>query len=184
MQKLRHFINGEFANPAEDRWLDVFEPATGGKYAELADGCGKDLDRAVGAALSARHEWARTPAEERARLLNRLADLVDANHERLVEAESKDNGKPVHVASRVDIPRAALNLRFFAAAATQFASESHAMESGAINYTLRQPIGTVGCISPWNLPLYLFTWKIAPALAAGNCVIAKPSEITPLTATL
>ncbi|HEX7029584.1 MAG TPA: aldehyde dehydrogenase family protein, partial [Gammaproteobacteria bacterium] len=184
MQTLRHFINGEFVDPAEDRWLDVFEPATGRKYAELADGCEKDLDRAVGAALSAQNEWTRTPAEERARLLNRLADLVDANHERLVEAESKDNGKPVHVASRVDIPRAALNLRFFAAAATQFASESHAMESGAINYTLRQPIGTVGCISPWNLPLYLFTWKIAPALAAGNCVIAKPSEITPLTATL
>lgn len=183
MEKLQHFINGEFVNPAEDRWLDVFEPATGKKYAELADGCEKDLDRAVGAALSAQHEWARTPADERGRLLNRLADLIDANHERLVEAESKDNGKPVRVAARVDIPRAALNLRFFAAAATQFASESHHAD-GAVNYTLRQPIGTVGCISPWNLPLYLFTWKIAPALAAGNCVIAKPSEITPLTATL
>ncbi|HEX6930136.1 MAG TPA: aldehyde dehydrogenase [Gammaproteobacteria bacterium] len=183
MQKLQHFINGEFVNPTEDRWLDVFEPATGEKYAELADGCERDLDRAVGAALSAQHEWARTSADERARCLNALADLVDANHQRLVEAESKDNGKPVRVASLVDIPRAALNLRFFAAAATQFASESHAAP-GSINYTLRQPLGTVGCISPWNLPLYLFTWKIAPALAAGNCVIAKPSEITPFTATL
>ncbi len=183
MDRLRHFINGEFADPAQDRWLDVFEPATGEKYAELADGCESDLDRAIGAALSAQQEWARAPSEVRAHYLNRLADLIDANHERLVAAESRDNGKPVRVASRVDIPRAALNLRFFAAAATQFASESHATPD-AINYTLRQPLGTVGCISPWNLPLYLFTWKIAPALAAGNCVIAKPSEITPLTATL
>lgn len=183
MEKLRHFINGEFVNPAEDRWLDVFEPATGKKYAELADGCEKDLDRAVGAALSAQHEWARTSSDVRAKFLHRLADLIDANHDRLVAAETQDNGKPVHVAATVDIPRAALNLRFFAAAATQFASESHAGVD-SINYTLRQPLGTVGCISPWNLPLYLFTWKIAPALAAGNCVIAKPSEITPLTATI
>lgn len=184
MEKLRHFINGEFVEPTRDRWLDVREPATGEKYAELADGCEKDLDHAVGAALSAQHEWARTPADTRARYLHRLGELIESNLDRLAAAESRDNGKPLTVAASVDIPRAAQNMRFFAAAATQFASESHAMEEGAINYTLRQPIGLVGCISPWNLPLYLFSWKIAPALAAGNCVIGKPSEITPLTATL
>src|SRR5690606_8074205 len=131
MQKLRHFINGEFHDPAEDRWLDVFEPATGEKYAEAADGCEKDLDHAVGAALSAQHEWARTPADERARYLYKLGELIEQNLDRLAEAEARDNGKPLRVATSVDIPRAAQNMRFFAAAATQFASESHAMEQGA-----------------------------------------------------
>ena len=184
MKKLQHFINGEFVDPASKEWLDVIEPATGEVYAQLANACKQDLDHAVGAALSAAHEWARTPADERGRILYRLAELIEQNLDRLAEAESKDNGKPLSVSSTVDIPRAAQNFRFFAAAATQFASEAHAMEQGAINYTLRQPHGVVACISPWNLPLYLFTWKIAPALAAGNCVIGKPSEITPLTATM
>jgi aminomuconate-semialdehyde/2-hydroxymuconate-6-semialdehyde dehydrogenase len=93
-----------------------------------------------------------------------------------------DNGKPVKLATHVDIPRAVSNLKFFATAIQHYASESHYMEGLGVNYTLRKPIGIVGCISPWNLPLYLFTWKIAPALAAGNCVIAKPSEVTPMTA--
>ena len=184
MEKLRHFINGEYVDPSSDDWIDVFEPATGKVYAKLANACEQDLDRAIGAALSAAQEWARTSADERGRILNRIAEGIEQNLDRLAEAESKDNGKPFSVSSTVDIPRAALNFRFFAAAATQFASEAHPMEQGAINYTLRQPHGVVACISPWNLPLYLFTWKIAPALAAGNCVVGKPSEITPLTATL
>jgi aminomuconate-semialdehyde/2-hydroxymuconate-6-semialdehyde dehydrogenase len=108
--------------------------------------------------------------------------LIDSKTSELAEAESTDNGKPLKLASIIDIPRASSNFRFFATAAMQFASESHIMEHQAINYTLRQPVGVVGCISPWNLPLYLFTWKIAPALAAGNCVVAKPSEVTPMTA--
>ncbi|HLU61073.1 MAG TPA: aldehyde dehydrogenase [Gammaproteobacteria bacterium] len=184
MRKLRHFINGEFVDPASGKWLDVFEPATGQKYAELAAGSAADLERAVAAAAAARDAWKNTPADRRSRILWRIGELIERDLDLLSAAESQDNGKPVTLARSLDIPRAAHNLRFFAAAATQFASESHAMEEGAINYTLRQPIGIVGCISPWNLPLYLFTWKIAPALAAGNCVIAKPSEITPLTATL
>lgn len=184
MQKLQHFINGEYVDPVDGNWIDVVEPATGEVYAQLADGSKTDLDHAIGAALSAHHEWAHTSADDRGRILYRIAELIEQNLDRLAEAESKDNGKPYSLASTVDIPRAAQNFRFFAGAATQFASESHAMELGAINYTLRQPLGVVGCISPWNLPLYLFTWKIAPALAAGNCVIGKPSEITPLTATL
>src|SRR5690606_2497026 len=117
-------------------------------------------------------------------ILNRIADLIEENLEALALAESNDNGKPLSLSRKVDIPRAAENFRFFATAVIQFASESHNMNGGTINYTLREPIGTVGCISPWNLPLYLFTWKIAPALAAGNCVIAKPSEVTPATAYL
>ncbi len=124
------------------------------------------------------------PADERARLLHRLADLIDARLDEFAALESRDSGKPVALAKRLDIPRAVSNLRFFAAAIVAWDSESHAMESGAINYTLRRPLGVVGCISPWNLPLYLFTWKIAPALASGNAVVAKPSEITPCTAAL
>ena len=125
-----------------------------------------------------------SPAEERFRLLNRIADLIDENLEALALAETNDNGKPLWLSKQVDIPRASANFRFFATGIMHYPSESHAMEDQAINYTLRQPVGIVGCISPWNLPLYLFTWKIAPALAAGNCVIAKPSEVTPVTAFL
>ncbi|HET8552814.1 MAG TPA: aldehyde dehydrogenase [Gammaproteobacteria bacterium] len=184
----QNYIGGKQQAPAGDTWLDVFEPATGAIYARVADSDATDLAAAVAAAESAFPDWSALPAAERARWLNKLADCIEARHDALVRAESIDNGKPMALAARVDIPRAAANLHFYAAAATQFASESHATrlgeKVGAINYTLRQPHGVVGCISPWNLPLYLFTWKIAPALAAGNCVIAKPSEITPATAAL
>ncbi|HEX8776982.1 MAG TPA: aldehyde dehydrogenase family protein, partial [Rhodanobacter sp.] len=144
-------------------------------YARIPDSHKTDVDNAVAAARRAFPNWSSAPAEQRAQWLLKLADLVERDLEKLARAESIDSGKPLALARRLDIPRAIANLRFFAAAATQFASESHAMESGAINYTLRSPLGVVGCISPWNLPLYLFTWKIAPALAAGNCVVAKPS---------
>ena len=123
------------------------------------------------------------PAEARSRILTRIADLIAQNLERLAQAESLDSGKTIRQARNIEIPRAAANFRFFAQAITQFASEAHEM-TDAINYTLRQPLGVVGTISPWNLPLYLLTWKIAPALAAGNTVVAKPSEITPMTAFL
>ncbi|HET7674915.1 MAG TPA: aldehyde dehydrogenase family protein, partial [Gammaproteobacteria bacterium] len=184
MKTFNNYIAGKLQPPAADTWLDVYEPATGEVYARAADSDGDDLAAAVAAAEKAFPAWSSLPSAERADWLTRLAGRVEAAHDELVRAESIDNGKPLALAARVDIPRAAANLHFFAGAATQFASESHAMESGAINYTLRQPHGVVGCISPWNLPLYLFTWKIAPALAAGNCVVAKPSEITPATAAL
>lgn len=184
MLKLANYIGGELREPAAGEWLDDFEPATGRVHARIPESGAADLELAVEAASAAFPAWSRTPAEERARWLHRLADALEARLEEFARAEAVDNGKPLSLAREVDIPRAVLNLRFFAAAATQFASESHYMESGALNYTLRRPLGVVGCISPWNLPLYLFTWKIAPALAAGNCVIGKPSEITPLTAHL
>ncbi|HSN70357.1 MAG TPA: aldehyde dehydrogenase family protein, partial [Steroidobacteraceae bacterium] len=182
MQTLLNYIDGEFVAASGRATLEVFEPATGEAYAVVAESAPADLDPAIDSAERAAPAWARTPAAERAAWLHRIADGIEARFEEFARAESRDTGKPLGLARALDIPRAITNLRFFAGAATQFASESHAMESGAINYTLRQPHGVVGCISPWNLPLYLFTWKIAPALAAGNCVIAKPSELTPATA--
>ena len=180
--QLANLIDGHLQPPLDGRYLDVFEPATGQVFARCPDSTSADVDAAVAAARRAAAGWAATPAEERARFLNRLADLVEFDLDALAELESRDAGKTVKLARSLDIPRAIANLRFFAAAITQWPSEAHPMEGRALNYTLRQPLGVVACISPWNLPLYLFTWKIAPALAAGNAVVAKPSEITPCTA--
>ncbi|MFC4528301.1 aldehyde dehydrogenase [Dyella halodurans] len=182
--RLANLIDGRLQAPRDSRWLDVFEPATGQVFAHCPDSSAQDVADAVAAAQRAAPGWSATPAEQRARLLQRLADLIEARLEEFVALESRDSGKPLSLARGLDIPRAVSNLRYFAAAIVPWSSESHAMEVGAINYTLRQPLGVVGCISPWNLPLYLFTWKIAPALAAGNAVVAKPSEITPCTAAL
>lgn len=184
MLRLANYLDGRLVPAAAGGWLQDFEPATGRVYAQLPDSDGSDVQQAVAAAQGAFAQWSATPAAERGEWLHRLAALVERDREKLAHAESVDSGKPLALARSVDIPRAVANLRFYAAAASQFASESHAMESGAINYTLRSPLGVVACISPWNLPLYLFTWKIAPALAAGNCVVAKPSELTPMTAYL
>jgi len=179
---LGNLIDGRILAPAHGAYLDVFEPATGAVFARCPDSGASDVDAAIAAATRAAPGWGATPADERARLLNRLADLVERDLEDLARLESRDSGKPVALARSLDIPRAISNLRFFAAAITQWPSEAHPMEDRALNYTLRRPLGVVACISPWNLPLYLFTWKIAPALAAGNAVVAKPSEITPCTA--
>lgn len=184
MDTLANFINGEFTAPVNGKYIENVEPATGQVYGEIPSSNLQDVELAVKAARKALPMWQAMPIEQRAELLFALGAAIEANLESLAEAESKDNGKPISAARTVDIPRAASNFKFFAHAASQFASEAHAVASQAINYTLRQPIGIVGCISPWNLPLYLFTWKIAPALAAGNCVIAKPSEVTPKTAAL
>ena len=143
-----------------------------------------DVQLAYEAAKNAFENWSKTPLEERMMALMKVADGIEKHFEEFVTAESKDNGKPQKLARAVDIPRAISNFRFYASALQHFSSESHQMSGVGINYTLRQPIGVVGCISPWNLPLYLFSWKIAPALATGNCVVAKPSEITPYTAYL
>jgi len=184
MLELFNYVDGARRPARSGRWLEVWEPATGQVYGRAPQSDEADLATALESAQHALPAWRDLPASERARWLNRVANLVERDLEEFACAESRDTGKPVALARTLDIPRAISNLRFFAAAATQFASESHAMECGAINYTLRQPHGVVATISPWNLPLYLLTWKIAPALATGNCVIAKPSEITPLTACL
>ncbi len=187
--RLANLIDGRLQPPANQRYLDVFEPATGAVFAACPDSDARDVAGAVAAAQRAAPGWASTPLEQRARLLQRLADLLEARLDAFAALESRDSGKPVKLARSLDIPRAVANLRYFAAAILNWSSESHHTELGsadaaALNYTLRQPLGVVGCISPWNLPLYLFTWKIAPALAAGNAVVAKPSEITPCTAAL
>lgn len=180
---LQNLINGACVPARSERCLPVQEPATGNVYATAPDCGAADVDNAIAAAVRAAPEWARTSPAQRALALQHIADAVQARFEEFAQAESRDTGKPISVARRVDIPRAIANLRFFAASAETFASESHA-QAGQINYTLRQPLGVVACISPWNLPLYLLTWKIAPALAAGNAVVAKPSEVTPYTAHL
>ena len=185
MATIKNYINGKFVNPIENNWIDNYNPSNGEVYGQIPNSSKEDVENAYIAAKSAFPTWSKTTLEERSRILIKISELLEANLQRFAEAESKDNGKPVSLAKTVDIPRAASNFRFFGNAITQFASESHeSVGQNAINYTLRQPIGVVGCISPWNLPLYLFTWKIAPALAAGNCVVAKPSEVTPMTAYL
>lgn len=166
------------------KFIDNTDPAIGEIYGHIPDSNEKDVEAAVRAAQKAFPAWSITPVEERFKILNRIAELIDEHLDELALAETIDNGKPLWLSKTVDIPRASANFRFFATGIMHFASESHNMEDKAVNYTLRQPIGIVGCISPWNLPLYLFTWKIAPAIAAGNCVLAKPSEVTPVTAFL
>jgi len=184
MQDVLNFIDGSPVAAAASEWLDDVDPATGEKYARIASSDGKDVDRAVAAAVRAFPGWSTTAASERSKILRRLARLIERDLEKLARAESVDSGKPLALARSVDIPRAVQNFDFFADAVTQFSSEAHPTDEVALNYTLRQPLGAVACISPWNLPLYLLTWKIAPALAAGNCVVAKPSEVTPMTAHL
>jgi aminomuconate-semialdehyde/2-hydroxymuconate-6-semialdehyde dehydrogenase len=184
METLLNFIDGIMVAPLKQDYLDNFDPATGTVYSKIPNSTTEDVEMAVKAAEKAFPIWSQMPAAERSRILLQISDGIEKRMEEFVAAESKDNGKPLRLAEHVDIPRAVSNFRFFATAIEHTSSESHYMEGLGVNYTLRKPIGVVGCISPWNLPLYLFSWKIAPALAAGNCVIAKPSEITPYTAYL
>jgi len=179
--QIANYIGGALVAPVAGRYIPNVNPATGEAYSQTPDSDVQDVEAAVAAARAAFPTWSVTPAEERFRILNRIAELIDQNLEALALAETNDNGKPLWLSKKVDIPRASSNFRFFATGIMHFSTDSHNMEDKAINYTLRQPVGIVGCISPWNLPLYLFTWKIAPALAAGNCVVAKPSEVTPMT---
>ena len=182
MQKLGNLVNGRIVPPRSDAWLKVIDPSTGNQYAQVADSEGRDVDDAVGAAAAAFTTWSSMPVAERSQHLFRLADLIDERTEELAAAESRDNGKTITQARTLEIPRAASNFRFFAGAIMHTDSSAHFTDEQAINYTVHHPIGVAGCISPWNLPLYLFTWKIAPALCTGNTVVAKPSEITPMTA--
>ena len=184
MEFIENFIDGKYLAPATGKYLDNVNPSTGQVYAKIPRSGDQDLSLAVAAAKRAFPIWSGMSVNERSAILLRLAAGIEARMDEFVVAESRDNGKPEKLAAHVDIPRAVSNFHFFATAIEHFSSESHYMEGIGINFTTRKPIGIVGCISPWNLPLYLFSWKIAPALAAGNCVIAKPSEITPYTASL
>jgi len=181
--KVLNFINGELQEAVNGQSMDNYNPAKGEVYAQVPDSDHQDVQLAYDAAQAAYPNWSVLPAEEKFKYLNAIAEGIDKRRDEFALAESIDQGKPLWLAKN-EMIRSAQNFRFFATAAMQFASESHATEDRAINYTLRQSIGVVGCISPWNLPLYLFSWKIAPALAAGNTVVAKPSEFTPATAHL
>ncbi len=184
MHKIQNYINGKLIAPVGGEYLDNIEPGTGKVYSLIPDSTEQDIALAVSAAKNAFESWGGKPKEYRSQIMMRVASLIEERLPELAAAESRDNGKPLKLATHVDIPRARDNFHFFATGILHYASESHEMEGLAINYTTRHPLGVVGCISPWNLPLYLFTWKIAPALAAGNCVVAKPSEVTPYTAYL
>jgi len=182
---VKNYIGGEFVSPVLGDWIENYNPSSGQVYGLIPNSTIEDVENAYGAAKAAFPNWSQTPLQERSKILSRVAQLITEKLHELATSETTDNGKPLRLSKSIDIPRAAANFQFFAEAITQFSSESHESTGlDAINFTLRQPIGVVGCISPWNLPLYLFTWKIAPAIAAGNCVVAKPSEITPVTAFL
>ncbi len=184
MNRIQNFINGSYCDPAKGNYIDNYEPATGLVYCQIPDSTEEDIAQAVASAEKAFPIWSTMSGEERGAILMRISLGIEKRMDEFVAAESRDNGKPLSLAAHVDIPRAVSNFHFFATACEHVSSESHLMEGVGVNFTTRKPIGIVGCISPWNLPLYLFSWKIAPALAAGNCVIAKPSEITPYTAYL
>ncbi|WP_275314700.1 aldehyde dehydrogenase [Tenacibaculum bernardetii] len=182
---IQNYINGKLISSVADRWIDNYNPSNGEVYSQIPNSTKEDVELAYKAAADAFPSWSNTSLDERSNILSKIATLIKEKLSFLAAAESKDNGKPVSLATQIDIPRASSNFQFFANAITQFSSEAHeSVGLNAMNFTMRQPIGVVGCISPWNLPLYLFTWKIAPAIAAGNCVVAKPSEVTPMTAYL
>jgi aminomuconate-semialdehyde/2-hydroxymuconate-6-semialdehyde dehydrogenase len=184
MITIANYIGGVIQPPVSNQYINNYDPSTGKIYSLCPDSDDRDVQLAVDAATAAAEGWRKTTAEKRSRIMQRIADLIEQRIDEFAQAETIDQGKPLWLSKNGEIPRAISNMRFFASAIEHFASEAHPLGEHTINYTLRAPIGVVGCISPWNLPLYLFTWKIAPALAAGNCVIAKPSEITPMTAYL
>ncbi len=184
MEDILNYINGEWKMALNGGWIPNVEPATGKIYSQIPDSDQSDVELAVSAAKLAFPSWSGMPAERRSEYMLWIADLIDRDLEKLANAESRDNGKTVKLAQKVDIPRASANMRFYGTAIRHYSSDAHVRTGDMLNYTVRSPHGVAGCISPWNLPLYLFTWKIAPALAAGNCVVAKPSELTPMTAYL
>ena len=179
-----NFIGGEYTPPRSGQFLNNINPATGEVIGQLPDSDAVDVVMAIQAAHRASEKWAKTPVRERARMLNQIADRIESRIEQFAKLESLDVGKPVWLAREVDIPRAILNFRYFAAKLLTEETGAFDSDGALVQYSLRQPVGVGGLISPWNLPLYLLTWKLAPCLAMGNTAVCKPSEITPLTANL
>jgi aminomuconate-semialdehyde/2-hydroxymuconate-6-semialdehyde dehydrogenase len=184
MQRIDNYIDGELVEPISGDYLDNIDPATGHVYSQLPDSAAQDVERAVAAAEKAFPLWAGASAADRSDAMLRVADRIAERLEEFALAECVDSGKPLTLARNLDIPRAVKNFRFFATAILHTHSEMHVSDDLALNYTLRGPRGIVGVISPWNLPLYLLSWKVSPAMATGNTVVAKPSEVTPMTAFL
>jgi aminomuconate-semialdehyde/2-hydroxymuconate-6-semialdehyde dehydrogenase len=184
MIEIKNYINGERVAPKNGQYLDNYEPATGKIYSRLPDSDALDVVHAVKAAQEAFQGWSATPAKERAKILNKIADELEVRLDEFAMAECRDVGKPITLAKTAEIPRAIFNFRFFAAQILTQKEMAADMDGQGFNYVLRQPLGVAGLISPWNLPLYLLTWKLAPALAFGNTAVCKPSEVTPMTAYL
>jgi aminomuconate-semialdehyde/2-hydroxymuconate-6-semialdehyde dehydrogenase len=184
MNRILNYVGGERVAPNRGEFLETFNPAIGRPHGHVADSTEEDVDQAVGAARRAFPSWSRLSADERSVFLRKIADLIETRLMAFAEAESLDQGKPVALAARMDIPRAIQNFRFFASAILHQQDPSSQMDAQTFNYVVREPVGVAGLISPWNLPLYLLTWKIAPAIAYGNTVVCKPSEFTSLTASL
>jgi len=184
MLSIKNYINGAFLESSSGELMDNYDPAIGEKYSQLPCSNSEDVEQAVNAGNKAFDSWSALSPIKRSKWLLKIAEGIEENIDKLAAAESRDTGKPISLARALDIPRAAANFRFFATAIQHTSSEVHHTDSSILNYTNRNPVGVAACISPWNLPLYLLSWKIAPALATGNCVVAKPSEITPMTAYL
>lgn len=184
MEKILNYINGELVSGKQNKFLDNVNPATGQVYSLIPDSDASDIEAAIDAATKAYPAWSRLTFEERANYLNKISQKILDNVDALAKAESIDNGKPFKLAQTLDIPRSAKNFKFFAETISSLHGETFRTNKDVINYTDYAPLGVVACISPWNLPLYSLTWKIAPALVAGNTVVAKPSEVTPMTAFL
>jgi aminomuconate-semialdehyde/2-hydroxymuconate-6-semialdehyde dehydrogenase len=184
MKKILNFINGKWVEPSSQKWMDNFNPATAQVFSQLPDSNAQDVENAATAAQAAFPAWSKLTAQERSQYLYKIADRIEARAQEFAELESRDQGKPVSLALKMDIPRAVLNFRFFAGAILHSMNTSSDLAQDNFNYVLRKPVGVAGLISPWNLPLYLLTWKIAPALAVGNTAVAKPSEFTSMTAAL
>jgi len=183
MDEIKNFIDGEFLLSSSGQYIDDINPATGELIGKITNSNSQDVQNAVDAASSALQSWSSLTIEQRIAWLNKIADALESKRELIAQTESRDTGKPISLARRVDANRSITNFRFFA----EFAAKQNDMQfdmDDAINYVHRKPVGVVGLITPWNLPLYLLTWKIAPALVMGNTIIAKPSELTPLTANL
>jgi len=180
---IRHqlFIDGRFVDAESGETLATLNPHDNSTIVDVALAGKADVDKAVAAATRAFPAWSRMAAADRGRILLRLADLIEANAEDLARLESLDTGHPVRDSRALDVPRTAACFRYFGGMADKFQGETIPVEAGFLNYTLREPVGVVGQIVPWNFPLMFTSWKMAPALAAGNCIVMKPAEITPLT---
>ena len=181
MDPVLNFVDGSFLPANTGLTLETINPATGAVLTTLPRSDQTDVDNATKAAMAAAPKWASTPIDERIRWLQRLADALEEEAETVAQLESMDTGKPISLARRVDATRSVANFRFFAEHGLRHEDVTF-VSNRATNHVYRKPVGVVGLITPWNLPLYLLTWKVAPALLMGNTIVAKPSELTPLTA--
>ena len=181
--ELSNYINGEWRPAICEHWIEDFSPANGFLIAQIPCSSSEDVDEAVLAASEAIEDWANLTITERADWLEKIADALESRAEEVAQLESLDTGKPISLARSVDAARSVANFRFFAEQGREFESEIFEM-SDATNRVVYKPVGVTGLITPWNLPLYLLSWKVAPALLMGNTVVAKPSEMTPMTASL